>query len=99
MISVRTSIKPRRPHRHTRHAGITPDNPADQRPTHDFARDPEAVENLVLDLGLPLSLPDIGVRSEHFLGLAEEVMQDLVVAESPREVSREDVIEILASAS
>jgi alcohol dehydrogenase class IV len=57
------------------------------------------VENLVLELGLPLSLPDIGVRSEHFLGLAEEVMQDLVVAESPREVLREDVIEILASAS
>ncbi len=72
-------------------AGLTPAEAAERAAL--------AVERLVLDLGLPSSLAAIGVEPSHFPGLAEAVMQDLVVAGSPRPVSREDVVEILESSS
>lgn len=55
----------------------------------------DALESLVSDLRLPARLSDIGVTSADFPGLAEAVMQDLVVAGSPRPVQRGDVIAIL----
>lgn len=57
-----------------------------------------AVERLVVDLGLPPSLGDIGVCPKDFPGLADAVMQDLVVAGSPRPVQWEDVLSILGQA-
>ncbi len=57
-----------------------------------------AVERLVVELELPASLEDIGVSSESFPGLADAVMQDLVVAGSPRPVQHQDVLEILERA-
>jgi alcohol dehydrogenase len=57
-----------------------------------------AVEHLVTDLGLPRRPSDLGVEPAHFEGLADRVMEDLVLAGSPRPVSRADVIGILADA-
>lgn len=58
----------------------------------------KAVERLVLDLGLPSSLAGIGVTQADFPGLADAVMQDLVVAGSPRPVQHDDVLSILEQA-
>lgn len=58
----------------------------------------QEVELLVAELGLPSSLGAIGVRPEHYPGLADAVMQDLVVAGSPRPVQHDDVVSILESA-
>jgi alcohol dehydrogenase len=65
---------------------------------HAAERAAEAVEQLVLDLELPTSLRDIGVTHVHFDGLAEAVLQDLVVAGSPRPVTHDDVVTILQAA-
>ncbi|MFH5822881.1 iron-containing alcohol dehydrogenase [Georgenia sp. AZ-5] len=57
------------------------------------------VERLVGDLRLPASLGELGVRQEELGALADAVMQDLVVAGSPRPVQRDDVVAILERAS
>lgn len=56
------------------------------------------VESLVRDLGLPTDLRALGVSREEFASLAEAVMQDLVVAGSPRPVTAGDVVTILEAA-
>lgn len=56
------------------------------------------VERLTADLELPLNLRALKVRQEDFGALADAVMQDLVVAGSPRPVSRDDVLHILDEA-
>ncbi|HET7397386.1 MAG TPA: iron-containing alcohol dehydrogenase [Intrasporangium sp.] len=58
-----------------------------------------AVEQLVRDLGLPSRLHEVGVTSADFPELADAVLADLVVAGSPRPVTKEQVVEILGSAS
>jgi alcohol dehydrogenase len=59
----------------------------------------DTVERLVRDLDLPACLADIGVGPQDFPALADAVMQDLVVAGSPRPVQREDVLSILQAAT
>lgn len=56
------------------------------------------VESLVSDLGLPSTLGEIGVKRADFSSLAGAVMQDLVVAGSPRPVLADDVVRILEQA-
>lgn len=58
-----------------------------------------AVETLAADLGLPLRLRQLGVTPDSFSSLAEAVLDDLVVAGSPRPVSAEQVIAILKDAA
>ncbi|MCW2599672.1 MAG: NAD-dependent methanol dehydrogenase [Frankiales bacterium] len=55
----------------------------------------DAVEALVVGLGLPARLEDLGVTPQHYSGLADAVMQDLVVAGSPRPVTHADVVHLL----
>lgn len=55
-----------------------------------------AVEGLVADLGLPSRLSQVGVERSAFPGLAAAVMQDLVLAGSPRPVTDPaQIIELL----
>ncbi|WP_166790527.1 iron-containing alcohol dehydrogenase [Cryobacterium tagatosivorans] len=54
-----------------------------------------AVEALVKDLGLPAHLGELGITPGDYPGLADAVMQDLVVAGSPRPVAYSDVIHLL----
>jgi alcohol dehydrogenase len=56
------------------------------------------VEQLVLDLGLPQRPSAIGVEPQHYAGLADRVMEDLVLAGSPRPVAHADVVDILGAA-
>jgi alcohol dehydrogenase len=58
-----------------------------------------AVERLVRDLGLPRSLEDIAVPRGDYSLIADAVMQDLVVAGSPRPVAHSDVVTILEAAT
>ena len=59
----------------------------------------EAVLQLVRDLALPWRLRDVGVGREDFSALAQDALEDLVVATNPRPVrSVEDVIGVLEAA-
>jgi alcohol dehydrogenase len=59
----------------------------------------EAVRRLVLDLGLPHRLRDVGVTREDFPAIAADALEDLIVATNPRPVtSAAEVIELLESA-
>lgn len=59
-----------------------------------------AVEALVAELGLPSRLSQVGVERSAFPGLAAAVMQDLVLAGSPRPVTDPaQVIELLEQAA
>jgi len=58
-----------------------------------------AIEHLVDDLRLPRRLRDVGVGPANFADIAAGVMEDLVVAGSPRPIrGPEDVITILEAA-
>jgi len=57
------------------------------------------VERLTRDLGLPENLTALGVEPADFSELADAVMQDLVVAGSPRPVTKDDVLDILGQAT
>ncbi len=58
-----------------------------------------AVELLVRDLGLPATLGDLGVPERDYPAVADAVMQDLVVAGSPRPATHAEVMAILAAAA
>ncbi|MEM7540174.1 MAG: iron-containing alcohol dehydrogenase [Pseudomonadota bacterium] len=59
----------------------------------------DAIRELVLKLGLPAKLREVGVEPEDFPAIARDAMQDLVVASNPRPVdSIEDVIDLLQQA-
>jgi alcohol dehydrogenase len=52
------------------------------------------IEALVVDLRLPSRLGELGVAREHYAGLAEAVLQDLVLAGSPRKAGYDDLVHI-----
>tara|TARA_B100001093_G_scaffold491791_1_gene532237 strand:- start:637 stop:1854 length:1218 start_codon:yes stop_codon:yes gene_type:complete len=59
----------------------------------------DAIETLTKELGLPSRLRDVGVTVEDFRDLADDAIQDLIVATNPRPVTSADVvIELLQSA-
>jgi alcohol dehydrogenase class IV len=63
------------------------------------ARAPELVRGFIAGLGLPTRLGEVGVREADFELIAEDAMQDFVVAFSPVTVSKEDVVGLLARAA
>ncbi len=66
---------------------------------HAAAAAAAAIEGLVDDLGLPRRLRDVGVGPDSYEGIAAGVMEDLVVAGSPRPIrGPEDVVAILEMA-
>jgi alcohol dehydrogenase class IV len=62
-------------------------------------RAPELVRGFISGLGLPTRLGEVGVREADFELIAEDAMQDFVVAFSPVTVSKDDVVALLARAA
>jgi alcohol dehydrogenase class IV len=52
----------------------------------------DAVQRLTEDLGLPHRLRDVGVEKSDFKALAEDALQDLIVATNPRPVTSPEVV-------
>ena len=52
----------------------------------------DAVQRLTEDLGLPHRLRDVGVEKSDFRALAEDALQDLIVATNPRPVTSPEVV-------
>lgn len=73
----------------------------DSKTDADIAADlaADSIQQLTEDLGLPFRLRDVGVEKSDFRALADDAIQDLIVATNPRPVtSPEVVIELLESA-
>lgn len=58
----------------------------------------EAIKKLAEDIGIPSGLKELGAREEDLELLAENAMQDVCRFTNPRELSKEDVIEIYRKA-
>lgn len=59
----------------------------------------DAIRQLVIDLGQPYRLQDVGVSKEDFAAIAADAMNDLVVSTNPRPVtSADEVVEVLEMA-
>ncbi len=58
----------------------------------------EAIRKLALDIGIPSGLKELGAKEEDLELLAENAMQDVCRLTNPRELSKEDIIEIYRKA-
>ena len=58
----------------------------------------EAVRGLIRELGLPTRLSEVAVTRDDFAPIADDAMEDLVVAFSPLQVSRDEILELLEQA-
>lgn len=56
------------------------------------------VRAMLTQMQVPTRLRDVGVGPEHFEELAEEALQDMIVAGNPRPVTRESALEVLHAA-
>jgi alcohol dehydrogenase class IV len=59
---------------------------------------PELVGQFIASLGLPTKLSEVGVREDAFELIANDAMGDFVVAAAPVNVTKEDVVGLLARA-
>lgn len=58
----------------------------------------EAIRKLASDIGIPSGLKELGAKEEDLELLAENAMQDVCRLTNPRELSKEDIIEIYRKA-
>lgn len=58
----------------------------------------EAIKKLAADIGIPSGLRDLGAREEDPELLAENAMQDVCRLTNPRELTKEEIIEIYQKA-
>jgi len=58
----------------------------------------EAIRKLASDIGIPSGLKELGAKEEDLELLAEHAMQDVCRLTNPRELSKEDIIEIYRKA-
>lgn len=56
------------------------------------------LRSMLADMGVPTRLRDVGVGHEHFSELADEALQDMIVAGNPRPVTLEDAVAVLEAA-
>ena len=56
------------------------------------------LRSMLAEMGVPRRLRDVGVRPEHFRELAQEALQDMIVAGNPRPVTVEDALTVLEEA-
>ncbi len=57
-----------------------------------------AIKKLAADIGIPSGLKDLGAKEEDLELLAENAMRDVCRLTNPRELSKEDIIEIYRKA-
>ena len=70
--------------------GLSPEEAADKAI--------EAIQKLAKDVGIPSGLKDLGAREEDLELMAENAMQDICRLTNPRNLSKEDIIEIYRKA-
>nr|WP_240664270.1 iron-containing alcohol dehydrogenase [Methanosarcina sp. MSH10X1] len=70
--------------------GLTPEQAAD--------RAIEAIRKLASDIGIPSGLKELGAKEEDLELLAEHAMQDVCRLTNPRDLSKEDIIDIYRKA-
>lgn len=70
--------------------GLSPDKAADKAI--------DAIKKLAADIGIPSGLKELGAREEDLELLAENAMQDICRLTNPRELSKEDIVEIYRKA-
>lgn len=70
--------------------GLSPEQAAD--------RAIEAIRKLASDIGIPSGLKELGAKEEDLELLAEHAMQDVCRLTNPRDLSKEDIIEIYRKA-
>jgi alcohol dehydrogenase len=70
--------------------GLSPEEAADKAI--------DAIKKLASDIGIPSGLKDLGAREEDFVLMAENAMQDICRLTNPRELSKEDIVEIYRNA-
>lgn len=70
--------------------GLSPEEAADKAI--------EAIKNLANKIGIPSGLKELGTREEDLELLAENAMQDVCRLTNPRELSKEEIIEIYRKA-
>jgi alcohol dehydrogenase class IV len=58
----------------------------------------DAVADLIASLGVPHRIRDVGVGREHFAAIADATLGDVVARESPVQVTRDSVTELLEAA-
>ncbi len=58
----------------------------------------DAIKKIAADIGIPSGLKELGAREEDLELLAENTMQDICRLTNPRELSKEDIIEIYRKA-
>lgn len=58
----------------------------------------DAIKKIAADIGIPSGLKELGAREEDLALLAENTMQDICRLTNPRELSKEDIIEIYRKA-
>jgi alcohol dehydrogenase class IV len=58
----------------------------------------DAIADLIASLNVPHRIRDVGVGREHFGAIADATLGDIVARESPVEVTRESVVELLEAA-
>ena len=56
------------------------------------------MRQLIQELGLPTRLSEVKVTRDDFAAIADDAMEDLVVAFSPVQVSRDGILELLERA-
>lgn len=70
--------------------GLSPEEAADKSIA--------AIKKLAADIGIPSGLKDLGAKEEDLELLAENAMRDVCRLTNPRELSKEDIIEIYRKA-
>jgi alcohol dehydrogenase len=58
----------------------------------------DAIKGLAADIGIPSGLKELGTREEDLELLAENSMQDVCRLTNPRDLSKEEIIEIYRKA-
>src|SRR5664280_2000658 len=70
--------------------GLSPEEAADKSIA--------AIKKLAADIGIPSGLKDLGAKEEDLELLAENAMRDVCRLTNPKELSKEDIIEIYRKA-